>query len=287
MKKLMTLLSAATVAIGLYATDTGTSFEGATPGDFDITEADDLLGGGGSGYWETNANSTVELKVKEGSSIGRTEKAPTGEDAFPQQFADSADEQYLHIASTFGSPLKRYVTNSDPRGSVSFATDPYYFDSLVKFTAFEDDPLTTAVTNELNGAKIAVWIQTNADETQTNLYVRAGKFVNGDVVAQTYDCGAFRDTENYNGWHRLTIKAIGNIYTGADPVPGFAVFIDNQAHISGVLRYRMPIEHVIKLVSSLQLQSESINTWKNGVERALKKYLGDGAEAVENEDNAE
>ena len=42
--------------------------------------------------------------------------------------------------------------------------------------------------------------------------------------------------------------------------------------ISGVLRYRMPIEHVIKLVASLQLQSESINTWKNGVERALKKY---------------
>ena len=57
--------------------------------------------------------------------------------------------------------------------------------------------------------------------------------------------------------------------------------------ISGVLRYGMPIEHVIKLVSSLQLQSENINTWKNGVERALKKYLGDGAETVENEDNAE
>ena len=51
--------------------------------------------------------------------------------------------------------------------------------------------------------------------------------------------------------------------------------------ISGVLRYRMPIEHVIKLVSSLQLQSENINTWKNGVERALKKYLGDGAEEGE------
>ena len=49
--------------------------------------------------------------------------------------------------------------------------------------------------------------------------------------------------------------------------------------ISGVLRYRMPIEHVIKLVSSLQLKSESINTWKNGVERALKKYVQDGTDA--------
>ncbi len=49
--------------------------------------------------------------------------------------------------------------------------------------------------------------------------------------------------------------------------------------ISGVLRYRMPIDHVIKLISSLQLQSESINTWKSGVERALKKYIIDGTEA--------
>ena len=49
--------------------------------------------------------------------------------------------------------------------------------------------------------------------------------------------------------------------------------------ISGVLRYRMPIDHVIRLVSSLQLKSESINTWKNGVERALKKYVTDGTEA--------
>ncbi len=49
--------------------------------------------------------------------------------------------------------------------------------------------------------------------------------------------------------------------------------------ISGVLRYRMPIGNVIKLVGSLQLKSESINTWKNGVERALKKYIVDGTEA--------
>ena len=49
--------------------------------------------------------------------------------------------------------------------------------------------------------------------------------------------------------------------------------------ISGVLRYRMPIDNVIRLVGSLQLKNESINTWKNGVERALKKYLTDGTQA--------
>lgn len=49
--------------------------------------------------------------------------------------------------------------------------------------------------------------------------------------------------------------------------------------ISGVLRWQMPIDQVIKLVGSLQLDSENINTWKNGVERALKKYVQDGTEA--------
>ena len=49
--------------------------------------------------------------------------------------------------------------------------------------------------------------------------------------------------------------------------------------ISGVLRYGMPIDQVIKLVQGMELNSESINTWKNGVERALKKYLPNGTQA--------
>lgn len=48
--------------------------------------------------------------------------------------------------------------------------------------------------------------------------------------------------------------------------------------ISGVLRYGMPIDQVIKLVQGMELNSESINTWKTGVERALKKYLPNGTE---------
>lgn len=49
--------------------------------------------------------------------------------------------------------------------------------------------------------------------------------------------------------------------------------------ISGVLRYGMPIDQVLKLVGSLELDSASINTWKNGVERALKKYIPNGMKA--------
>lgn len=53
--------------------------------------------------------------------------------------------------------------------------------------------------------------------------------------------------------------------------------------ISGVLRYGMPIDQVVKLVSGLQLDNESINTWKVGVERALKKYIPDGTQIAEQE----
>ena len=63
--------------------------------------------------------------------------------------------------------------------------------------------------------------------------------------------------------------------------------------ISGVLRYRMPIANVIKLVDQLQLTSETLNTWRVGVERALKKYLNEengeeknGVEEKNNLDNA-
>ena len=49
--------------------------------------------------------------------------------------------------------------------------------------------------------------------------------------------------------------------------------------ISGVLRYGMPIDQVLKLVGSLELDSDNINTWKNGVERALKRYIPDGTSA--------
>jgi ribonucleoside-diphosphate reductase, adenosylcobalamin-dependent len=49
--------------------------------------------------------------------------------------------------------------------------------------------------------------------------------------------------------------------------------------ISGVLRHEMPIANVVTLVQSLKLDSESINNWKNGVERALKKYIPNGTKA--------
>ena len=102
----------------------------------------------------------------------------------------------------------------------------------------------------------------------------------GKIIKQTNGDGTHRydfQFENKRGY-KTTVEGLSEKFNPE--------YWNYAKLISGVLRYRMPIEHVIKLVSSLQLQSESINTWKNGVERALKKYLGDGEE-TENEDNSE
>lgn len=57
--------------------------------------------------------------------------------------------------------------------------------------------------------------------------------------------------------------------------------------ISGILRYHMPLRNVLHLVSSLSLDDENINTWKVGVERALKKYIADGTEAEDPQEGLE
>jgi ribonucleoside-diphosphate reductase alpha chain len=53
--------------------------------------------------------------------------------------------------------------------------------------------------------------------------------------------------------------------------------------ISGILRHGMPLLFVIDLISELNLGNEYINTWKNGVARALKKFVPDGTAPIKNE----
>ena len=94
----------------------------------------------------------------------------------------------------------------------------------------------------------------------------------GKIIKQTDENGKHRydfQFENKRGY-KTTVEGLSEKFN-----PEYWKY---AKLISGVLRYRMPIEHVIKLVGSLQLKSESINTWKNGVERALKKYITDGTE---------
>jgi ribonucleoside-diphosphate reductase alpha chain len=69
--------------------------------------------------------------------------------------------------------------------------------------------------------------------------------------------------------YKMTVEGLSSMFNSE--------FWNYAKLISGVLRYGMPIDQVLKLVNGLELDSESINTWKNGVERALKKYMPDGS----------
>lgn len=95
----------------------------------------------------------------------------------------------------------------------------------------------------------------------------------GKIIKQTADDGTHRydfQFENKRGY-KTTVEGLSEKFNPE--------YWNYAKLISGVLRYRMPIDHVIHLVGSLQLKDESINTWKNGVERALKKYVTDGTTA--------
>ena len=97
--------------------------------------------------------------------------------------------------------------------------------------------------------------------------------VKGKIIKQTNEDGSHRydfQFENKRGY-KTTVEGLSEKFNPE--------YWNYAKLISGVLRYRMPIDHVIKLVGSLQLKDQSINTWKNGVERALKKYVADGTQA--------
>jgi len=97
--------------------------------------------------------------------------------------------------------------------------------------------------------------------------------VKGKIIKQTNEDGSHRydfQFENKRGY-KTTVEGLSEKFNPE--------YWNYAKLISGVLRYRMPIDHVIKLVGSLQLKDESINTWKIGVERALKKYIVDGTRA--------
>lgn len=89
----------------------------------------------------------------------------------------------------------------------------------------------------------------------------------GKIIRQTNPDGSHRydfQFENKRGY-KTTVEGLSGKFNPE--------YWNYAKLISGVLRYGMPISHVVKLVSSLSLNDDNINNWKNGVVRALKKYL--------------
>ena len=206
MKKLMIALSAAAMAFGLRAAGGfigGSNFESDTAG---TIQAGSIAADGGS--WSTTDEGATLTVATEGVASGVSR---------PAKWEKDDNYQYLNDKTAFGKPLDFALATAQEIG------EGVYFDSLVKFTACDETPTFSDA-----NAKLAVWLQENADGTATNLYVRAGKFVGGVAQAENYVC----TTCPGEGWHRLTIKSIATIYaglTGASAAPGFVVYVDGEA----------------------------------------------------------
>jgi len=96
---------------------------------------------------------------------------------------------------------------------------------------------------------------------------------NGKIIKNKDEQGNTRYDFQYKNQrgYKTTIEGLSHKF---DPE-----FWNYAKLISSTLRHGMPIENAVDLINSLQLNSESINTWKNGVARALKRYVADGTEA--------
>ena len=217
MKKLMTMLSAAALAFGLRAADTGTSFEGMDAGPLDtaskvgeLTPQED-----GQSYWSAT-NENCAATVVAGQSIARSL-----EEKYPSQYIEASQKKYLDVKTTFGNPLERKA-KADGTG-VALAENSFYIDTLVKFTIFDSEPEFS----KYEGAKLMAWLQEELDANDeptgvTNFCIRAG-YANKQTRTYVMDT-IFEPT----AWHRLTVKAIPTIYKD-DDVPGFVVFVDGEA----------------------------------------------------------
>lgn len=100
------------------------------------------------------------------------------------------------------------------------------------------------------------------------------KFVKkGVIIKQRFKDGSKRYDFRYKNKYDFNITVEGLSYKFNPEYWNYAKLI------SGVLRHGMPLEHAVHLISSLQINNDSINTWKKGVTRTLKRYIADGTKA--------
>lgn len=97
---------------------------------------------------------------------------------------------------------------------------------------------------------------------------------NGIIIKQRFEDGSKRYDFKYTNKYGFNITIEGLSYKFNPEYWNYAKLI------SGLLRHGMPMQHAVKLISSLHFHSETINTWKKGIERALKKYIPDGTKAI-------
>ncbi len=139
---------------------------------------------------------------------------------------------------------------------------------VVRFVNHEEKWI--AVVGLLNGKPYEVFTGRAEDSFNIPKWVEKGWVIKNrtDIGTKRYDF-QYMDREGY----RVSIEGLSRSFNKE--------YWNYAKLISGVLRHGMPLPHVVNLIENLNLHNESINTWRAGVERALKKYIPDGTQPVD------
>jgi ribonucleoside-diphosphate reductase alpha chain len=127
-----------------------------------------------------------------------------------------------------------------------------------------------AVVGLLNGKPYEIFTGKAEDSFYLPTYVTEGWVIKNrdEELMARYDF-QYMDKDGY----RVTIEGLSRSFDKE--------FWNYAKLISGVLRHGMPIPAVVDLIEDLNLYSENINTWKNGVVRTLKQFIPDGTKATD------
>lgn len=235
MKKLMTVLASAATALFAFGDgDTptfsphGTGFEvGYTEQDRVFNpQNDDSNSDAGSKYWFSTA---AAGEVGDISNHADSVSFPSVPDMYS---TDTDNHQYLHIDAS--APLFRSAVANTQSGSFTGVAidDGIYLDTLVQFTAADDEFQDGSLQD---GDKIAISyveheddVTTDENEAWTNFVIRAGYIGANEITQKNYkaklpDGAAF----NKDSWHRLTVRTVPNIDTKGNV--GFVVYVDQVA----------------------------------------------------------
>lgn len=221
MKKLMTMIASVATAFGLYAADpiedagfiTGASFEPSpayTHDNLSWTADDGFL----PAYWSNLGGSHVTnltYTYSKAASVG-----------YPFAFNMENHDQYMAVSTTLGNPVEHKIA-ANPRE----IGNGIFFDSMVNMTIFDSsndgEPTLPA------GTKLAVYLQmADENESATNFVVCARD--NASLEHRFVCSPDSAMTKIIPGWHRITIRAIGNILDSADEtMSAFMVYVDGVA----------------------------------------------------------
>ena len=139
---------------------------------------------------------------------------------------------------------------------------------IIRFRNNDEDWI--AVLGQLDGRPYEIFTGRAIDTFRLPNYVKKGWVIKArdeERKENRYDF-QFNDRDDY----KITIQGLSRSFNKE--------YWNYAKLISGVLRHGMPLNHVVNLISGLNTDIDHINTWKNGVVRALKKFIPDGTKVV-------